>query len=88
MSTIYSISALTWNPPKVDFKKYSAIQNVPGALFYLITFVAFNATMLLIVVIPNDMPIVQRDYLSNVYKIPIYFFSVATFTTIEGGIQS
>ena len=39
--------------------------------------------MLLVVVIPDETPVVTRDYLSGVYKIPVYYFALAFFYTIE-----
>ena len=39
--------------------------------------------MLLVVVIPNESPVITRDYLSGVYTIPLYYLGVATFYTIE-----
>ena len=39
--------------------------------------------MLLVVVIPNETPVITRDYLSGVYSIPVYYFAVSFFYTIE-----
>ena len=42
-----------------------------------------SSTMLLVVVIPNESPVITRDYLSGVYPIPVYYFAIAFFYTIE-----
>jgi len=75
------IVGLTWY--RVDLKKESSQQNIPGCLFYLSTFVAMSATMSLLMVIPNELPVLTRDYLSGVYKIPMYYLGTAFIFTIE-----
>ena len=42
-----------------------------------------SATMSLLMVIPNELPVLTRDYLSGVYKIPMYYLGTAFFFTIE-----
>jgi len=75
------IVGFTWF--QVDLTKATSQQNIPGCLFYLSTFVAMSSTMLLVVVIPNESPVITRDYLSGVYPIPVYYFAVEFFYTIE-----
>merc|ERR1719309_1198464 len=42
-----------------------------------------SCALLVVVVIPNESPVLTRDYLSGVYPIPIYYFGVLFFYTIE-----
>jgi len=75
------IFGATWF--QLDFRKLSTRQSVPGALFAITLFVSLSAVMLLIIVIPENLSVVTRDYLSNVYKIPTYYLAIALFFTIE-----
>jgi len=68
---------------KVNIKRDSSITNVPGAVFAFATFVIFSAMMILVMVIPLQTPLIARDYLSGVYKIPTYYVSVTIFFTID-----
>ena len=43
----------------------------------------FRTLMTVVMVIPIQMPIIARDYLSGVYKIPIYYLAVTIFYTID-----
>lgn len=78
MSIIFGV---TWF--QQDFRKLATRQSVPGALFAITLYVSLSAIMLLIIVIPENLAVVTRDYLSGVYKIPTYYISISIFFTIE-----
>jgi len=80
------IFGATWF--QLDFRKLASRQSVPGALFAIALAVSMSAVMLLIIVIPENLAVVTRDYLSNVYTIPNYYIAIVMFFTIEVFVTS
>ncbi|XP_032241524.2 protein white [Nematostella vectensis] len=63
-----------------------SIQNISGALFFLITTLAFSSLQAVYFVFPIELPVFLRDHKNGMYRTDVYFLC-KTLTEVSSLIQ-
>jgi len=75
------IVGFTWF--QIDFESKDSVQDVPGFVYFLTTFIFISTILQHIIIVPNESVVILRDYLSGLYPVPVFYLSVSCYYAIQ-----